>query len=54
MLKLIQTPQTIDSVLVINSHKITRQKRKRKIYSSVEEKRYKIVYNKRIVQWDTF
>ncbi|XP_041350679.1 uncharacterized protein LOC121369693 [Gigantopelta aegis] len=38
------------TLTVTNPSKISREKRKRKIYNKVEEKKYKIVYTKRVIQ----
>jgi G:T-mismatch repair DNA endonuclease (very short patch repair protein) len=42
------------TLTVTNPHKITRAKRPVKIYNSVENKRYQLVYSKRVIQTDSY
>ncbi|XP_041366927.1 uncharacterized protein LOC121381654 [Gigantopelta aegis] len=48
--EIVLSPTRDATLTVTNPSKISREKRKRKIYNKVEEKRYKIVYTKRVIQ----
>ena len=43
-----------NKIVLTNERKITRQKLKRKIYNRPERKEYRIVYDKRVVQKDSY
>ena len=43
-----------DTIVLTNPRKITRQKLKRKIYNRGEQKEYKVVYDKRVIQKGSF
>ena len=49
-----QSENEVNKVVVTNERKITRQKLKRKLYNRVEQKEYRIVYDKRVLQKDSF
>ena len=49
-----QAEEDVDKIVVTNDRKITRQKLKRKIYNRKEKKNYRIVYDKRVLQKDSF
>ena len=49
-----QSEEEVDKIEVTNDRKITRQKLKRKIYNRKEKKIYRIVYDKRVLQKDSF
>nr|XP_022305881.1 uncharacterized protein LOC111112600 [Crassostrea virginica] len=61
MLELVTGPRhgeenepTESNIVTVNPHKIVRHKQNQKIYTRSEEKAYKIVYEKRVIQQDTW
>lgn len=45
---------TESNIVTVNPHKIVRHKQNQKIYTRSEEKAYKIVYENRVIQQDTW
>ena len=52
MREMVLSPSRDGHVDIINPSKITRDKRKRKIFNQPEKKKYQIVYTKRVIQPD--